>query len=100
METETHTDLSATAQVYSTPGGNIVVTDVMDAEAVLLAPEALQALVQYAYDRHGILASPSYALEAERAEDKARGCPCGMDGCSDRPAYVAEYRAGLQVGGL
>ena len=69
-------------------------------QRVLLSRDELQAIVQAAYDEHGILASPSYALEAERAEDKARGCPCGLEGCSDRSAYVAEYRAGLQVGGL
>lgn len=86
METESNTRVT----VHSDAGARMEVS---------LAQ--LQTIVQDAYDRHGILASPSYALEAERATERKPGaCPCGTEGCSDRPAYVAEYRRGLQGGAL
>jgi hypothetical protein len=40
----------------------------------IVSPDELQALVQAAYDRYGMLAEPSYATEAERTvrlEDEA-----------------------------
>lgn len=53
--------------------------------------DELQAIVQQAYDDHGILAVPSIALEAERVTQAAvqRGlCPCTSSGCSDRASKV------------
>lgn len=51
-------------------------------QAVGLTRAELQAIVQLAYDEHGLLAEPS--LERELARATAPGyCPCGAVNCSD-----------------
>lgn len=54
---------------------------------VFLTHDEVQALVQLAYDQHGIMATPSYSREAAlRVAGEGRGlCGCGMAGCSDAP---------------
>lgn len=69
---------------------------------LVVSLDRLQAIVQAAYDQHGILAAPSYAIEAALAEPipytlaevEPGRCPCGEPGCSDA-GYVGEYRQGF-----
>lgn len=60
METET----KRAARLTRHPSGVFVVSSA--GAFVALSLNELQAIVQQAYDQHGILACPSYALEAER----------------------------------
>ena len=74
METETKTAGPSFVTVRNRMGAHIAVT-----------LDELQAIVQSAYDRHGILATPSYTVEASR-EVTGKGrryCACGLEGCSD-----------------
>lgn len=76
METETKADPSAyvmlgdkMAMVRVGCTTDAVLRDPDDQQMILLDREALQQLAQWAYDRYGILAAPSYDVEAERAPE-------------------------------
>lgn len=45
-------------------------------------PDELQAIVQAAYDQHGMLAEPSLERELARTAESWQ-CPCGAVNCSD-----------------
>lgn len=108
METETKVAATLLSEITgmtareTSPGSGVTELRETDGMWLMLAKHELTALVQYAYDAHGILAAPSYDVEAERAPDliatirghvdsaraqqeanRAGLCPCGANGCSD-----------------
>jgi hypothetical protein len=96
METETNTRPLVTLRKHTVLAGMLVIES--EHANLGVTPAELQAIVQAAYDQHGILASPSYALEAERATERKPGqCPCDTEGCSDRSGDGPDpIREGLQ----
>lgn len=75
METETKTktallsDITGMTARETSPGSGVTELNELDGRWLILAQHELTALVQYAYDAYGILAAPSYDVEAERAPD-------------------------------
>lgn len=73
METETNSarctalDDIVEVRAGTLSGAAVVLRDRIDGQMILLETEGLQALVQWAYDQHGILAEPSLHVEAEHA---------------------------------
>lgn len=97
METETETKVRAGTRPTTNAPDKLSVwvhdeSSVTGARVVaIVSHDELQALVQAAYDEHGMLASPSWTTEAALAEAPARRyCQCGQAGCSDPdPALVS-----------
>lgn len=98
METETYPTL--TTEACGTDKPHVLTTlGACDRYrvSVRLSDADLQAIVQAAYDQHGILAEPSLDRELARGADLLREfadawgtavsepghCPCGLPGCSD-----------------
>lgn len=61
-------------------------------ERIDVTPDELQAIVQAAYDQHGILATPDLDRELARAVEANPGkCRCGHPNCSDRDTVLREF---------
>lgn len=71
METETKTR-PVVREHMAKPGAYVIETGRWFAGALTVTREQLQAIVQQAYDQHGILAEPSLSVELARAEDGLR----------------------------
>lgn len=66
METETTPTRSADMIPHPSGSGRLLI--VVGCKTIGLSRESAERIVQAAYDRWGIIATPSLAAEAERAE--------------------------------
>lgn len=82
METETQSTRPAPqlrpSEYYPEQLDLEVWTCARNSRVVRMTEDELQAIVQAAYDQHGILAAPSWHTEAQRGR-----CQCSQPGCSD-----------------